>query len=153
MTEIERKFRLDFIPSIDLGQGEEIFQGYLLVNDGELRIRRKAGRSYITVKGDGTLSREEWEAEVPAWVFDQLWPATDGRRIEKTRYPIQHEGMTLELDEYHGSLKGLVILECEFLSLEASQAFELPEWASDAVDVTAEKAYKNKNLAVQGMHK
>lgn len=148
--EIERKFRLTNLPTQLRTSGEEILQGYLPVQAGEVRVRRKGGSSFLTVKGDGTLCREEWDSHVPQWVFGQLWPETAGRRIEKTRYRVAYQDLILEIDEYHGRLAGLITMECEFPTIAAAEAFALPEWAEGAVDVTGDAAYKNKSLASAG---
>ena len=149
--EIERKFRLASPPPIRLGEGILIAQGYLPVDRGELRLRRKGQEQFLTVKGEGTLAREEWEAPVPSWVFDQLWPATEGAQIEKTRHEVIFEDHRLELDLYRGALEGLVILECEFPDAGQAGAFRLPDWAAEALEVTSDPAYKNKNLARSGV--
>lgn len=153
--EIERKFRLAHMPPVDEVSeiGVEIAQGYLSTEDGEARVRQKGIKFFFTVKGEGNLSRDEWETEIPEWVFKTLWLKTEGRRVEKTRYSIHYQGLTLEVDEYYGRLNGVFTLECEFSSEEAARAFVLPEWAVSAVEVTNDKAYKNKNLAVHGLPK
>ena len=151
--EIERKFRLANAPDFSWlrARQEEVLQGYILAETGELRIRRKGARNYLTVKGDGTISREEWETEVPAWVFAQLWPATEGRHIRKTRYTIRSREYTIEVDVYLDHLEGLVTMECEFPGEVAARRFRLPSWAAGAIEVTEDKAYKNKALATRGM--
>ena len=150
--ETERKFRLSELPTpAILGTGVAIAQGYLVVDPGELRIRDKGGRFYLTVKGDGTISREESEIQIPAHIFEVLWPYTEGSRVEKTRYSVHHEGWLLEVDEYRGHLAGLVTLECEFRPEHDPTTLRLPEWAGDAVEVTEDKAYKNKSLASNGL--
>lgn len=59
----------------------------------------------------------------------------------------QNYDLVLEIDSYLDTLDGLYILECEFKSIEAADAFELPPWASGAMEVTYDPRYKNKNLA------
>lgn len=147
--EIEKKFLLNSRPEIlDSATKVVVRQGYLIIEDGELRVRAKGEKFYMTVKGDGSLSRSEWEVEIPQWVFESLWAKTDGKQIKKTRYEIEYQGLTLEVDEYFGNLVGLYTLECEFESEDAANAFTLPKWAADATDVTTNKAFKNKALAV-----
>jgi CYTH domain-containing protein len=149
--EIEKKFLLGERPSIlSTIIGVPVKQGYLVTEDGELRIRQKGEKYFMTVKGDGTLSREEWEVEIPEWVFSTLWQKTTGKQIEKIRFAIDFQGLILEIDEYFGNLAGLFTMECEFESVEDAEAFRLPQWAATAVDVTANKAFKNKVLAVKG---
>jgi adenylate cyclase len=153
MSETEKKFRLATLPPSEiLGNGVLILQGYVFAGTGELRIRRKGElQYYLTAKSEGTLSREEWETEIPAWVFDLLWPRTEGRRVEKLRYSIRYQRLTFEVDEYLGRLKGLVTLECELAEDEAAMNLILPSWTVQAVDVTEDKRYKNKALATDGL--
>lgn len=148
--EIERKFRLKRLPLV-CREGVFIAQGYLFTDGGELRVRVRGDHFYLTIKGEGSISRNEWEVEIPRWVFDTLWPKTEGRRVEKTRYTIPYNGLMLEVDNYLRDLIGLIVLECEFRDEEAAEEFKLPEWIQGALDVTSEPAYKNKNLAVHGM--
>ena len=150
--EIERKFRLGTLPARQiLGSGIRVDQGYLLIGEGELRVRRKGDRCYLTVKAEGGLERDEWDTPMPAWAFILLWPQTEGRRIEKTRYAVPHDALTLEVDEYHGHLDGLFTMECEFPDRLVAERFVIPEWASGAYEVTDDPAYKNKALAVHGL--
>lgn len=149
--EIERKFRLASPPAIELGEGSDIAQGYLPAARGELRLRRMGERCFLTVKGDGTLAREEWETEIPRWVFEQLWPQTEDARVEKVRHAIPAGPYVLELDLYRGALAGLVILECEFPDAGAAARAPLPAWAEGAAEVTDDPAFKNRNLARHGL--
>jgi adenylate cyclase len=151
MPEIEKKFRLRAMPGRSVGAGTHISQGYVFTEGGELRVRKKGDCFFITVKGEGALSREEWETPIPAWVFETIWPKTEGRRVEKIRYSVPYSGSTLEFDEYFGKLQGLITLEVEFPDIEAASRFSPPEWAAITADVTAEPAYKNKSLAVFGI--
>jgi len=152
--EVERKFILTRMPKAKiLGVGIPVLQGYVLAGYYEMRVRLFGNECYLTVKNEGTISRQEWNKKIPRWVFDALWPSTEGRRIEKTRYSVPFRGSTIELDEYHGNLQGLVILECEFPNEEAAQNFVPPAWAKDPIDVTGDEVYKNKNLAEHGVQR
>lgn len=153
MPEIEKKFRLRAMPGKLLSPSTHISQGYVFTEGGELRVRKKGDGFFITVKGEGTLSREEWETQIPAWVFETIWPKTEGRRVEKIRNSIAYNGLTLEVDEYFGKLQGLITLEVEFPDIEAASRFSPPEWVAVTADVTADPAYKNKSLAVFGLPK
>lgn len=146
-NEIEKKYLLAEAPALtSLGEGIAIEQSYLLSEGRELRVRKKGETFYMTVKGPGTLSRREWEVEIPEWVYEALRPAALGR-IEKTRFELGHDSLTLELDQYHGALAGLWTLECEFESEEQAKRFEPPPWAAGARDVTADARFKNRRLA------
>lgn len=154
LMEIEKKFKLMRpVPVGILCKAISVKQGYLIAGSVELRLRKIGDDYFITIKGDGTISRNEWETETPSWVFDALWSHTEGRRLQKTRYFAEHDGLTLEIDEYHDALAGLWTLECEFATQAEANSFVLPAWAATAVDITEDKRYKNKNLAADGIPK
>ena len=75
-----------------------------------MRVRRRDGRSWLTVKSGAGRVRVEEEIEIEGDRFERLWPLTEGLRIEKTRYEIDaDEGLVIELDVYEGDLEGLVV--------------------------------------------
>lgn len=153
--EIERKFRLSCLPhGIKKDKVVSIRQGYLVhsdYDDVELRIREKNGKYFMTCKDNGGLVREEWEKEIPEWMFDGLWPKTFGARIIKNRYVVDGpNGLLFEIDVFEGSLRGLVVLEVEFSSEEVAKNFKLPA-EFNSIEVTDDKRYKNKHLAVFGI--
>jgi CYTH domain-containing protein len=148
MKEIERKWLVSEVPNISESSAEEIRQGYLMVapDGSEERVRERAGVFYFTRKGVGSLERTEEEQQIPRHEFLSLWEKTDGRRVEKTRYRIPYEGLTIEVDVYRGALAGLVLAEVEFSSLREAQKFSPPGWFGR--EVTDDPAYKNRNLAL-----
>ncbi len=144
--EIERKFVLQEIPDVGISAAvrfDQVKQGYLTTEGSELRIRLMGNVA--------TLTSKEWERDIPREVFERHWSATTQARVEKARYFIPYGKYTLELDIYKGDLVGLVTLECEFSSEDEASAFILPDWAELAVDVTDDPAFKNKNLALNGL--
>jgi CYTH domain-containing protein len=155
-NEIERKWLLKRVPEgIIPYKSVDIRQGYLFVKDGELRIRDESGKYFLTIKGDGTLSRKEWESEIDDWVFNLLWSKTINCRISKTRsfiLDLESNNQVLELDIYTDNLRGLVVLECEFDDNEMAGKYTLPDYLeSIATEVTSDNGYKNKNLAMNGI--
>jgi adenylate cyclase len=151
--EIERKFLVPEAPGdLDRHPSTAIEQGYLAIADDgtEVRIRRRDGSATLTVKGGGGRSRIEEELEIDDERFESLWPLTEGRRIEKTRYEIPAgDGLTIELDVYGGALDGLVVAEVEFDSEDDADAFAGPEWLDR--EVTDDRRYKNQRLACDGL--
>jgi CYTH domain-containing protein len=150
--EIERKFLISKLPAELAGASStRIEQGYLVVGaDGsEARLRRRDGTCTLTVKSGRGLSRGEAEIELSGEQFEALWPATERRRIVKTRYTLDAGGgLTIELDVYAGALEGLVVAEVEFPTEEAAAAYSPPAWFD--TDVTDDDAYKNRRLATDG---
>lgn len=150
-VEIERKFLVNTIPeTLNDYEHQEIRQGYLVVGkDGsEARARERSGVYSLTVKSKGELSRGEYEIPIYAKDFDTLWPATEGKRVEKTRFSIPYGEFTIELDIYYGELTGLVTAEVEFENENDANSFNVPEWFGN--DVTNNKSFKNQQLAETG---
>jgi len=151
-VEIERKFLVEQLPNgLESFPSREIEQGYLAITDDvEVRVRRYGQESFVTVKSSGDESRVEEEIEIDGRRFDSLWPLTEGRRVEKRRYRIPAgDGLTIELDVYHGRLTGLVTAEVEFGSRADADGFAPPAWLSR--EVTDDPRYKNKRLATEGL--
>jgi len=145
--EIERKWLVELPSDQSLNApAQRIDQGYLAIEpDGtEARIRRKEDHYFLTVKSAGALTRAEYEIELSLEQFATLWPATEGRRVEKTRYA--SDG--IELDLYAGALEGLILAEVEFTSEAEAAAYVAPVWFG--AEVTDDRRYKNHSLAVHG---
>ena len=149
-VEIERKFLVDRPPS-ELGEGERIEQGYLAVGDDgvEVRIRRRGSDTTLTVKSGPGMIRTEEELAIDERRFESLWPLTGERRVSKTRHLIALEpGLTAELDVFAGVHEGLLTVEIEFPSVEASEAFAPPAWLGR--EVTEDGRFANQALALDG---
>lgn len=149
-VEIERKWVIDALPDITGLKRVQIIQGYLVIhpNGDEVRLRRKGDALIQSVKRGSGLARSEIETTLTQQQFDTLWPATEGRRIEKTRFQIPHGDVTIEMDVYSGSLLGLIVAEVEFPSVEAAESFVAPEWFRE--EITHNQSFKNQNLARYG---
>ena len=146
--EIERKFLVRKMPD-DLTSypSKEISQGYLVsLDDGtQVRLRKADEHHTLTFKrGTGNV-REEREVELTAEQFDALWPATDGRRLVKTRSEIPLGKRIVEIDVYHDRHEGLIVAEVEFDDAESARNFQPPDWLGD--DVTGDPRYSNQLLA------
>ena len=163
-TEIERKFRVDVSKLPDFstwsGQQELITQGYLSY-DPQTRVRlieyaaftstqRESRAAYLTIKGKGTLTRGEYEWQIPTRDAEEL--LTTVTTIKKIRYV----GEDWEIDHFLEpmyvmcgqsgvlyTIEDLWLAEIE-LSRE-DEEFELPPWVS--IEVTHDVNYKNMVLA------
>lgn len=147
-SEIERKFLVQSRPP-DLGQYPSAFlrQGYLASGPGgEVRIRSADGQSTLTGKAGAGMARQEYEVVVNQEQFDDLWPGTKGRRLEKRRYTIPAGAHAYEFDEYFGALGGLMTVEVEFETADDALAFEPPAWFG--TEVTEDESYKNAALVL-----
>lgn len=150
--EIERKYLVRRVPAaVEQLPGSTIRQGYVAAPEGgiELRVRHKGERFFQTVKMGAGLARTEIEIELSREQFDQLWPYTENRRIGKTRYTLPLGEHSAEIDRFEGRLSGLILVEVEFPSVEASHRFRPPEWFGR--EVTEDGRYTNSQLAVHGI--
>ena len=146
--EIERKFLLSFLPK---GMsGVTMRQGYLLPEkERAVRVRtverNGSKKGVLTIKGMGSesgMSRYEFETEIPVLDADHLLSLCDKPLIEKTRYKYDYEGLTWEIDEFHGVNDGLVLAEVELKSED--QEFEKPYFIGE--EVTGQVKYYNMML-------
>lgn len=147
--EIERKFLVKNIPlDIEKYEHNYIVQAYLSFMP-EVRIRNIDDKHYyLTFKNEGTLSRQEYEIEIQRNTYQDLYEKIQGKALLKCRYKIPLDsGEIAELDIYI-NIDGLVVVEVEFSSIETASNFRVPTWFGK--EVTYDKQYKNKNLALRG---
>lgn len=143
--EIERKFLVNDYSYRLLTTGILYRQGYISTDPEKvIRVRIVGNGGYLTLKGlsKGAV-RSEFEYEIPLSDAQELISLMCiGPIIEKTRYTMEYEGMTWEIDEFTGDNEGLCIAEIELESED--QAFLLPPWAGR--EVTHDPRYYNANL-------
>lgn len=145
--EIERKFLVLELPENFLPEEKlSIEQGYAALDPAgmEVRLRKTTENYWLTIKSGGDLQRSEYEVSLSAEQFETLWPSTEGRRLRKDRYLIKREGHTIEIDQYHQPLTGLVVAEIEFPDEASAMAYTPEPWM--AKDITHLSFLKNKHL-------
>ena len=146
IMEIERKYLIDEIP-FDLKDYpcKAIEQGYLNT-DPVVRVRRSNDKYILTYKGSGLMVREEYNLPLTKDSYEHLLKKADGTVITKTRYRIpERNGLTIELDVFHGKYEGLLLAEVEFSTEEEANSYCPPEWFGE--DVTMSSAYHNSTLS------
>ncbi len=104
-----------------------------------LRIRKRGDIFEITNKkpvkqGD---SSHQLEQTIPLTKeeYDEL-SSVQGKRVAKIRYYYKENGADFEVDVFAGDLKGLVLVDVEFSSIEAKDSFAIPSFC--LADVTQE---------------
>lgn len=148
MIENELVFLVASMPDVTGAKSKEIAQHYL-VDESNLRIRAAGGEYELTKKiklsaDDGTR-KEEINIPLTEPEYRELLSLAK-RGLTKTRYylPID-DGLTAELNVYHGTLVGLLMAEVEFPSDEARASFVPPSWFGR--DVSDEDWSSNSHLA------
>jgi adenylate cyclase len=144
--EIERKFLVTGDGWRDASiERHDIRQGYLATGKrAAVRVRIANGRAILNIKAAVLdIARDEFEYEIPLHEGEAIVEnLCEGAVIEKTRHVLEHQGVTWEVDEFHGANGGLIVAEVELES--ASQTFERPAWLGD--EVSGDPRYLNCNL-------
>ena len=158
--EIERKYLVKYfgkeiLEKILSGHYKYIGQSYLVGYGGTaLRVRvvktfkdhqctHRSG--FITVKGAGSLSKDEFEMEIPYQHAKNLINGSDGNLfLQKRRIEVEGIGYTIEVDIFMNlSVDNFTIAEIE-LSSEEEVPSSLPDWIGE--EVTEHKGYSNFSL-------
>ena len=149
--EIERKFLVISDTYRVNAQSSNIKQAYLSVTERiaiRVRIDGIWGSLAIKSKVSDRVNRE-YEYSIPIDEARSLMNLGDLPIIRKTRYLVEYEGWTWEVDEFHDNNDGLIVAEIE---LEAeNDIFKLPPWIGE--EVTADYRYRNSNLAINPFSK
>jgi len=147
-TEIERKFltRDDSWRDGHILKKVRYRQGYLGSSPASsVRIRISDHDAFLNIKGVTIgASRAEYEYPIPEnEAAELLEHLCDKPLIEKTRYYLEYQGHTWEIDVFEGDNDGLVVAEVELGSEDES--FAMPPWAGK--EVTEDARYYNSCLA------
>jgi adenylate cyclase len=145
-TETERKF---------LVKGEfrhlavkeiQITQAYLILDpEKTVRIRIADDKAYLTIKTRApkhSISRNEWEFQIPLQDAEEMMKVCVPGRIFKTRCIIPSGKHKIEVDVFHDKNEGLVIAEIELKSDD--EKYDKPDWLGE--EVTGLPQYYNANL-------
>lgn len=149
--EIERKFlvREGLLRRELLTDGARFAQGYLSL-EPTVRVRRSErrgapARAWLTVKGPGSLSRAEFEYEIPAADAEAMFPLCVAV-LSKTRYRVPVGAHTWDLDHFHEPFAGLWLAEVELK--RPDEPFTPPPWIGE--EVTEDPQYTNAAIALAG---
>jgi len=144
--EIERKFLVQDDTWKRGATGRRFRQGYLSTDrDRTVRIRLEGDEARLNIKGRKSgATAIELEYPIPvddaSFLIDNLCKP---HVIDKTRYRVEHAGMTWEVDEFHGINDGLVVAEIELD--DEDQPFDRPSWLG--AEVTEDGRYSNAALS------
>ena len=145
--EIERKFLVTSTAfKTEAFKVTRIIQGYLSsVPQRTVRIRIKADKGFITIKGEANTSgtsRYEWEKEITAAEATELLQLCEPGIIDKTRFEVKVAKHSFEVDEFYGDNAGLIVAEIELQNED--EVFEKPAWLGE--EVTGIDKYYNALL-------
>ena len=111
-----------------------------------VRVRSDERKAYLTVKQRASgLKRIEVERELTIAEAEELFELCPSSLVEKQRYYIPLNELTIELDVFLGANEGLVLAEVEFADEQQAEAFIPPSWFSD--EVSGDYRYYNHYLS------
>jgi adenylate cyclase len=134
-TEIERKFLIiNDHWKILASEQTEYTQGYFTTNkECSIRVRIAGDVANINIKS-ATLGiyRSEYDYPIPVIEAKEMLDTLCVRPlIEKTRYKIQYDKHTWEVDVFSGENEGLIVAEIELKSID--EEFTKPDWIGEEV--------------------
>jgi len=145
--EIERKFLIAGEAWREAAYQQKHFaQGYF--NDSgraSVRVRIEDETANLNIKAAVIGSaRAEYEYEIPLPdAREMLASLCLTEPVEKTRYWVEHDGHTWEIDVFEGANAPLIVAEIELEA--ADETFTRPDWLGQ--EITDDKRYYNHALA------
>lgn len=149
--EIERKWLLKKLPQQEPDEKYWVEQFYLSL-EPEVRLRRCSPNGdyenkvpyRITVKGNGTLSRQELESAIDEEFYEQALDFVNLEPIQK-HYLVYHEsGYEISVAVIL-NVETFVYAEVEFTSEEEANSYEFPWLDLVEKEVTDDQNFKMKN--------
>jgi adenylate cyclase len=145
-TETERKFLIKSEFQHLAVKEIKIVQAYLSIDpDKTIRLRIADQTAYLTIKSrplENSITRNEWEFQIPFIDASEMMSICLPGRIVKTRYLIPSGKHTFEVDVFHEKNEGLIIAEIELNSDD--EPFIKPSWLGE--EITGMPQYYNANL-------
>ena len=150
MLEIERKFLMDGFPiGLEMISEVEVEQGYIGF-DPELRIRKALDKNtgkeefWLTLKGEGDLTRREVETEISSDFYYDTADFLQVRMIQKEYRKYRLGPWKLEVSLVDpGTDWEFYYAEIEFPTEEDAKAFVVPPYFGR--EITFNEDYKMKN--------
>ena len=143
MIELERTFLAKYLPEgLENCKRKEILDIYIPTDSRHptLRIRKNGDKYEITKKEPIANDPSEMKEETTTLTkeeFDELNRSLNGKRIRKLRYYYKYKGRVAEVDVFQDLLKGLIVIDFEFETVEEKNAFRIPEFC--LIDITQEE--------------
>jgi adenylate cyclase len=144
-VEIERKFLLASEGwRREVQRSEFIRDGLIAISDErKTRVRIIGERATLAVKTRRIAGgRYEFEYDIPLEDAELMLASCGSNATSKHRHYVLHQGLTWEIDEYDGILKGVVLAEVELDAID--QLIDMPSWIGR--EVTAQAPYRKINM-------
>ncbi|MEA1937352.1 MAG: hypothetical protein U9N04_04560 [Patescibacteria group bacterium] len=134
MIELEKTYLIKDLPKNLKGcKFKEIIDIYIpkSSNHSKLRIRKDGDKFEMTKKEPVCGKDSSCQREQTIVLTDVEFNALNkikGKRIHKLRYHYDYNGRTAEIDVFQDLLKGLVLVDFEFVTLKEKDNFRMPNF-------------------------
>jgi CYTH domain-containing protein len=141
--ELERTFLAKYLPEgLESCGKKEILDIYIPTEARHptLRIRKNGNKYEITKKEPLENDPSEMSEETTTLTkeeFEELNKTLIGKRVRKLRYYYSYNDRTAEVDVFQDLLKGLIVVDFEFPTIEEKNLFQMPEFC--LIDITQEE--------------
>jgi len=142
MIELEKTYLAKEIPKgLKDYKSKEIIDIYIPRSKAHptLRIRKNGDNYEMTKKepvNESDSSRQEEQTIILTETEFNEFMKLDGKKVHKIRYYYDYNGITAEIDVFQGALKGLIVVDFEFKTLEEKDSFEMPAFC--LIEITQE---------------
>lgn len=142
MIELEKTYLVKKLPeNLKDCKFKEIIDVYIPKSSDhpKLRLRKNGDKFEITKKepvNNGDASHQEEQTIILTETEFNALNELEGKRIHKLRYYFDYNGRIAEVDVFQDLLKGLILVDFEFTSIEEKDRFEMPDFC--LADVTQE---------------
>ena len=149
--EIERKFLVTSNEYRKNSTSSLIKQAYLSITEKmAIRVRIVGLQASLAIKSKiSERVNKEYEYSIPLDEARSLMNLDNQPIIRKTRFIVEYEGNTWEVDEFYDDNVGLTVAEIELD--DENEEFAMPSWLGQ--EVTSVYRYLNSNLAVNPFSK
>lgn len=134
MIELEKTYLAKKIPEgLENCKFKEIIDIYIpkSAEHPKLRIRKNGDKFEITKKkpvDDRDASHQEEQTIILNKDEFEALNQIEDKRTRKIRYYYDFAGRTVEIDVFKDSLKGLIVVDFEFETVEEKNSFEMPDF-------------------------
>ena len=142
MIELEKTYLAKKLPEdLKSCKSKEIIDVYIPKSSDHpnLRLRKNGDKFEITKKdpvNDRDASHQKEQTIILTESEFNALNKLEGKRVCKIRYHYDYNSRTAEFDVFQDSLKGLVVVDFEFATIEKKENFKMPDFC--LVDVTQE---------------
>jgi len=142
MIELEKTYLVKEIPeNLKNCKFKEIIDVYIPRSSEhpKLRLRKNGDKFELTKKepvNEGDALRQEEQTIILTETEFNAFNGLEGKRVRKLRYYFDYNGRVAEVDVFQDALKGLVIVDFEFVTIEEKNEFEMPDFC--LTDITQE---------------